>query len=272
MPTPRPLLAAVMAVATLAVPLNPAHAAPDASAAAASPAPSPSIAAAIANPDRPGDQTARDATRHPAELLALANLHPGDHVVDFMAGKGYFTWLFASLVGPGGKVTTFEPAEFDVWEKAHMPPAPSGKVPPPPPPPAPMPAGVRRQVKPLATLDDAGPADLIWTSQNYHDIFAFLGKDATNILNRAAFRALKPGGRYIVIDHSGPGRTDPKAVEAVHRIDERLVRRQVRAAGFKLVSTSDVLRNPADTHDKSVFDPAIRGNTDQFVLVFRKPK
>ena len=41
--------------------------------------------------------------------------------------------------------------------------------------------------------------------------------------------------------------------------------------GFKLVGMSDVLRNTSDPHTLKVFDPAIRGHTDQFILKFRKP-
>jgi predicted methyltransferase len=39
-----------------------------------------------------------------------------------------------------------------------------------------------------------------------------------------------------------------------------------------LESESDVLHNPADPRTAAIFDPAIRGHTDQFILKFRKPK
>ena len=43
------------------------------------------------------------------------------------------------------------------------------------------------------------------------------------------------------------------------------------AAGFRFEGESRLLRNPADDHTKVVFDPAIRGKTDQFAYRFRKP-
>ncbi len=57
----------------------------------------------------------------------------------------------------------------------------------------------------------------------------------------------------------------------LHRIDEALVKSEVVKAGFVLDGESDALRNPADSHAANVFDPSIRGKTDQFVLRFRKP-
>ena len=53
--------------------------------------------------------------------------------------------------------------------------------------------------------------------------------------------------------------------------DQALVKEQVLAAGFKLAVESDILRNPSDTGEKNVFDPSLRGHTDQFVFKFVKP-
>jgi predicted methyltransferase len=76
---------------------------------------------------------------------------------------------------------------------------------------------------------------------------------------------------FVVLDHSGLPGSSATAPTTLHRIDEATVKAQVLAAGFVLVGESDVLRNPADTRTLAVFDPAIRGHTDQFVLKFRKP-
>ena len=94
----------------------------------------------------------------------------------------------------------------------------------------------------------------------------------TAALNKAAFEALKPGGVYVVEDHAGPAGLDDAGMGKLHRIDEALVKKEVLAAGFKLDGESTVLRNPADPHTANVFDPSIRGKTDQFVLRFRKPR
>ena len=114
----------------------------------------------------------------------------------------------------------------------------------------------------------------MFTAQNYHDVaIASYHLGDRGQMNATAFAALKPGGVYIVIDHSAvagsPVQTDEAT--ALHRIDQATVRREVETAGFVYDGESDVLRNPADARTASVFDPSIRGHTDQFMMRFRKP-
>ena len=80
-----------------------------------------------------------------------------------------------------------------------------------------------------------------------------------------------PVCHYIILDHSAVARSGLAGTETLHRIDEAVVKKEVEAAGFKLVEASDVLRNKADPRDKLVFDPSIRHHTDQFILKFQKP-
>ena len=67
---------------------------------------------------------------------------------------------------------------------------------------------------------------------------------------------------------------DPEmlAPDTLHRIDPAAARKEIEAAGFRFEGELPVLRNPADPHTAKVFDPSIRGKTDQFVYKFRKPK
>jgi predicted methyltransferase len=90
--------------------------------------------------------------------------------------------------------------------------------------------------------------------------------------NKAVFASLKPGGVYVVLDHADAPGTGLKDTDTLHRIDVASVKSEVQAAGFKLDGESKILANPADDHTKGVFDPSIRGKTDQFLLKFRKPK
>jgi predicted methyltransferase len=124
----------------------------------------------------------------------------------------------------------------------------------------------------MASFDPPQKLDLVFVSQFYHDMHnpAYGGPDIVPV-NQSVFKALKPGGVYLIVDHSAPG-TGIAATNTLHRIDMAAVKTEVEAAGFKLEKTSDVLANPADPHTANVFDPSIRGKTDQFVLVFRKPK
>src|SRR4051812_47335261 len=93
-----PLLAAALTLAAAA------------SSQAAGPAPSKAILAAVADSGRPAADTARDANRKPAQMVAFAGVKPGQKVADLLPGGGYFTRIFAKIVGPGGKVYAVMPA------------------------------------------------------------------------------------------------------------------------------------------------------------------
>jgi len=90
-------------------------------------------------------------------------------------------------------------------------------------------------------------------------------------INGAFFGALKAGGTYFVLDHAAEAGSGSRDTGSLHRIDEATVKQEVTAAGFKLVGESNVLRNNSDPHTAKVFDPEIRGHTDQFMLKFKKP-
>ena len=115
--------------------------------------------------------------------------------------------------------------------------------------------------------------DMVFTAQNYHDMhLAFMGPADLAVVNRRVFASLKPGGVYLVIDHSAKAGSGLRDTETLHRIDAALARREIEAAGFIYEGESRVLRNPNDPLTASVFDASIRGRTDQFVYKFRKPR
>lgn len=231
---------------------TPLHAQPD------------SIAAAIAAPDRPKADTDRDAQRHPAALIAFAGIKPGDHIADLMPGRGYFTRIFSNLVGTSGHVYAIVPAEL-AQVAPKIPEAMKALAA------DPAFANVTSLVMPTAQITAPEKLDLAWTSQNYHDLYGFFGAAQAAQFDAAVFKALKPGGAFIVIDHVAPAGTSETSPKTLHRIDPETVKAQVLAAGFVLEAQSDLLRNPADPHTAKVFAPEIRGHTDQFVFRFRKP-
>ncbi|MGZ8997598.1 MAG: class I SAM-dependent methyltransferase, partial [Allosphingosinicella sp.] len=131
---------------------------------------------------------------------------------------------------------------------------------------------VRVEVQPSPILTSSEPLDMVWTSQNYHDYpDEFMGHIDPAQLNRAVFAMLKPGGTWFIVDHSAEPGTGMRDTERLHRIDPAIVRQQVEDAGFEFAGSSEVLDNPSDDHRRPVFDPAVRGHTDQFVMRFRKP-
>ena len=221
------------------------------------------ITAALADAGRPATDTSRDAARHPAELLAFAGVKPGDKVGDFIMGGGYFTRLFAPAVGPAGKVYAYQPKEFIQFNGEYQ--KSLDAV-----------AAAYPNVTPLnnslGAVSFPEPLDVIFTAQNYHDLhLGFIPAPALAAIDKAIFNSLKPGGVLIVVDHSAIDGTGDTRSKALHRIDIATVKSELTAAGFVLEGESQVLRNPADPRTASVFDPVIKGQTDQFVLKFRKP-
>jgi len=230
--------------------------------AVAAPVP-PAITAAVNDAARPASDTARDAMRKPAAMLVFAGIKPGLKVMDMIPGGGYFTRLFAKAVGPTGYVYAYEPAEFDSFSKGK--PAPIVAV-------AALYPNVSVIHAPINALVAPEPLDVVWTAQNYHDMKdSFFAPADTALVNKAVFAALKPGGLYIVLDHSAPKGSGVADTDTLHRIDEAVVKKEVEAAGFKLVGENNALRNRADPRTALVFDKSIRGHTDQFILKFRKP-
>jgi predicted methyltransferase len=225
-----------------------------------------SIAGALEDPSRPAEDRARDANRRPAATLAFAAIPPGAVVADYLANGGYFTRLFADLVGPRGHVYAVELNEvvsfpnvargygqLEAWGRGQ----PNVTI-------ATVPAS--------AQLSFPQPLDMFWISQNYHDLHdKFLGPKDVAAFNRQVFAALKPGGLYLVLDHAAAPGAAADVTETLHRIEAATVKREVLAAGFELVSESAALANPEDPHTEGVFDPSIAGHTDQFLLKFRRP-
>ncbi len=221
------------------------------------------LAAAVADPARPDSDTTRDADRKPEQTLAFSGIKPGDRVADYAANSGYFTRLFSSVVGSKGHVYAVEPTAFFKFQS--------------------FPSAVAELqgyavTHPNVTVTTAAALeglkfpeklDLFWISRNYHDLHdEFMGP-----VDIAAFNnALKPGGVYVILDHSAAPGAPANVTETLHRIEASTVRREVEAAGFKFDSESSILANPADPRTAKVFDPTIRGHTDQFILKFRKPR
>ncbi|WP_338422345.1 class I SAM-dependent methyltransferase [Acetobacter musti] len=221
------------------------------------------IAAALADRDRPDADRSRDATRKPAQLLAFAGLGPGMKIADLMPGQGYFTRIFSNVVGKTGHVYAVVPAER-VARKPDAADAVKAIAA------DPSFANVSEVTTPLGSPVLPGQVDMAWTSQNYHDVYG-QSPDAALAFDKAVFGILRPGGTFIVIDHVAIAGSGSAPTTTLHRIDPALIRDQVTKAGFVFESESSVLRNPSDPHTATVFDPSIRGRTDQVVFKFRKP-
>lgn len=235
------------------------------SAGAAQAAPTAAQTAAVADKARPEADTKRDADRKPAEMLEFAGVKPGQKVADFIPGGGYFTRIFSKAVGADGKV-------YAVINQ----PAPG--APPPANPPAVVGiaadanyANVQVVQAGFASLTLPELVDVFWTAQNYHDLHLKRFNLDVAAVNKSIFNAVKPGGYYVILDHAAAAGTAVDSADTVHRIDPAIVKKEVEAAGFKFVGESKVLRTDKDDYAKTVFDPSLRGHTDQFIYKFQRP-
>jgi len=227
----------------------------------------PDVSAVVADSSRSDSDTTRDTDRKPTQTLVFAGVRSGDKVADYVADSGYFTRLFADIVGSRGHVYAVEPTAFFRFEHfvkavAEL----QGYA-------ATHPNVTVTTAAALEGLKLPEKLDLFWISRNYHDLHdEFMGPVDTAAFNKAVYEALKPGGSYVVLDHSAAPGSPANVTETLHRIEASTVRREVEAAGFRFDSESSILANPADPRTARVFDPTIRGKTDQFILKFRKPK
>lgn len=253
------------------------------------------IKAIVASPDRSAADRTNDQRRHPEDILAFIGPRPGLIALDVSAGGGYTTELLARSIGPTGKVYGQSRAR-----PATPPPAPAARegnanpsatpsaAPPPAAPPRPSPVALADRegklkaanaaaapiVAVVQPFEDPAPAeladgklDLVTLMFNYHDL-GFLNVDRA-AMNKAVFKALKSGGLYVIGDHSGRPGTGISESGTLHRIEEAFLRKEVEAAGFKLVAEGNFLRNPNDPRDKNTPDPPMP--KDEFFLKFVKP-
>ncbi|MCL6251374.1 methyltransferase domain-containing protein [Altererythrobacter sp. KTW20L] len=214
------------------------------------------IAAAVADDRRPEADVARDPLRKPAEITHFAGVEPGMTIAEIAPGGGYYTRVLAASVGPQGKVYALMPSFFASrlggLDAINALAAEYGNV-------------EVIVVEGYDALSLPEQVDLVWTTENYHD----LANGDIGVVNAGIDRVLKPGGIYFVEDHSAPG-TGLSATSTIHRIDPMAVIGQVTSAGFVLEATSDLLLNPDDPRD--VNPREAQPTSEKFALRFRKPE
>jgi len=211
----------------------------------------PDYPAIVASPDRSAADRTNDERRKPAEILAFIGVREGMTALDVSAGGGYTTELISRAVGPKGRVYGQTRAPDPRQRLA---------------------ARKRDNIVPIVRpFEDPAPPgvalDLVTLMFNYHD-FGHMGVDRAK-MNAAIFKALKPGGLYVIADHSGRPGTGISEAKTLHRIEEAFLRKEVEAAGFRLAGEGGFLRNPHDPRDKETPDPP--QPKDEFVLKFVKP-
>ena len=226
------------------------------------------VAQAMAAPDRRPDNVKLDAGRKPVQVLAYLGLKPGMNVLDLFGANGYWAELMAPAIGPKGHDTVWQPTQF-YSDKAR---AYTAEL-------TAKHTNVTVITSPFEAPDlPKNYADFVILNDNYHDTYWQSDKykiprmDPDAFL-KAVYAAMKPGAVIGVIDHvANPNKDTRATVEAMHRIDPNVVKADFKRAGFILVGSSQLLRNPADDHTLLVFDPKVQGKTDRFIFKFKKPR
>lgn len=221
------------------------------------------LEAAVASTSRPEEDRQRDALRKPAEVLSFFGIEQGMTVIDFAAGKGYYTHILSKAAGPNGKVIAQNaPFVVERFVKDKL----QKRI---------EDAGLENVLEIVSEFDDPqlpGQADAVLMVLFYHDTY-WQNVDRPK-MNKALFDALKPGGIFGLIDHSAEAGSGDRDVKTLHRVDQALVKKELLAAGFEFVGESDLLKHPEDSRDWPFFKdiPNTRDRTDRFIFLFRKPK
>jgi len=219
------------------------------------------VTAAVEDAGRTAEHRENDPVRSPAEVIAFSGMAPGDIVVDYRPGGGYYTRIFSKVVGANGKVYATESAERmegrpDRTEAVAAIAA------------DPAYSNVEVAGPPFAALDEIGePIDIVWLSTNYHDVVNAATVEGMVPFNEGVFRALRPGGTYFIVDHAAPLGSGYADTDTTHRIDPGVIIAAMTAVGFVLDGESDLLSRPEDNRTgMGTFATA------QLILKFRKPE
>lgn len=215
------------------------------------------IRRAVESPARPAEHRERDVNRKPAEVLTLAGLEEGDHVIEFASFGHYYTTMLVEAVGPRGHVDMYDLPYTErfggdaarAFDAAHD--------------------NATYHLEDYDDVEFPDNVDLVLNVLYYHDLQPN-GVDTAK-LNAKLFDALKPGGAYLIIDHKAEDGSGWRDAATIHRMGVETIIEEVTAAGFELEADSDLLAHPEDDRTAMVFAPGTRGGTDRAVLLFRKP-
>lgn len=239
---------------------------------------------ALSGDHRSEANSARDEYRHPQQTLEFFGLKPGMSVVEVAPGGGWYTEVLAPLLHDNGKYyaahgSLNSPGGYyrrslgKYLEKLASKPELYDSV-------------IVTQLQPPAetTIAPPGSIDLAVAFRNVH---SWMGADVLADTLAAINTALKPGGKFGVVQHRARPGTDVETMKESGYVTEDYIIDAASKAGFELVSRSEINANPKDTadHPDGVWNlpPALRagdkdkdkymaiGESDRMTLLFAKP-
>ena len=221
----------------------------------------------LADAARPEADKKDDAARKPAEVLAFAQIRPGDTVLEMEAGRGWYSEILSSAIGTSGKLIVQYPPQFNYGDAAFKARTDAGRL--------------KNATITVTAFDQLqaqdGSVDKVLWILGPHEVYFTPRNAQAGVLGDVKktyaeiVRVLKPGGTFIAMDHAADAGAPTSIAQTAHRIDPAIVLASAKAAGLELVDKSDVLANPSDDRTKMVFDATVRRHTDQFLFRFRKP-
>jgi predicted methyltransferase len=211
---------------------------------------------AVLSDQRTAEDSARDSSRKPADVLTLFGLNEGDHIIELSALGQYYSTILSEAIGPQGQLDMYD---LPPWQRFGADENGNAFV-----------SSHANSDYTMTFYHEASYAqnvDAALIINSYHDLQP-TGVD-TMQMNALLFDALKPGGKYLVIDHRAPDGSDWAVSGELHRIDPALIIEEVTAAGFELLDQSALLSNPDDDRTSRVF--GLEGPSDRLLLIFQKP-
>lgn len=229
---------------------------------------------AMGEAGRLADDMARDSRSVPEAVIPLLHIEPGATVVDIFGSGGYYSELLAGVVGDDGEVWLHNNNGFEAWGINGLSDRFDKRDP----------GNIIRHTRSGINLDlGEETLDGAIIVMALHDIYVIpkryngeeyvpVGRPANSAyFLEQIYTALKPGSRFVVVEHAGDAAMESEEVFDLHRMVEAMARSEVESVGFRLKESSDALRNPKDDRSMIVFDSDIKGQTDRFVLSFEKP-
>jgi len=229
---------------------------------------------AMAEEGRLAADISRDPRSRPEAVIPLLHLNDGATVVDIFGSGGYYSELLASAIGAEGEVLLHNNDGFEAWGINGLTDRYDNRDP----------GNIVRHTTSginldlgVETLDGAlivmALHDIYVTPKRYNgEEYVPVGRPANaQYFLEQIFQALRPGARFVVVEHAGDAAMESEAIFDLHRMSEAFARSEIESVGFRLMESSDALRNPEDDHSRIVFDSDIQGRTDRFVLSFEKP-
>ena len=219
------------------------------------------IKRAVESDVRNAEASARDAGRLPAQVLTLADLNEGDHVAEITTFGQYYTPMLVEAVGPTGKVEMYDMPYLAAFGEGNV--GVAGQAF------ADARANAEYHIVDYSDLSLPAGLDAVYNILYYHDLQGV--EVDTAVMNSKIFAALKPGGKYVIVDHLAEDGSGWRDTTTIHRIGKEAIVNEISAAGCNLIVDSNILANPEDDRTAMVFSPGMRGGTDRALLIFQKP-